>query len=458
MQSWEAIQKSLELIENNLTEDISIEQLAKEAALSPYYYQRLFNRLVKKPVKEYIQLRRLAGASDALKKQNQRITDIAALYQFSDHANFTRAFRDTYGITPEQYRNCSLRLEHFVKPELCFAYSEAEEGVPFLADGITVEIIRKKLDTERYFQGIQTELPGAAVADGRTTGISMAGNLWDSFHEVKKKFLNLLPNGNEIGVLYQGESRDGFAAYLTGAEVSIISEDCIYPSFILPCREYVICCFEAETFEELTGAAIFKAQRFLEHWIRQHNLACGSFVAELYSCKTPDCNYMELWLPINTAPSSLLESDSGKEVWDKVNPIQKPSCDTISHYVNNPLWSELCLFLETEYQCRPELEYSKCSLQKGWNVKYKKSGRSLCTLYPMNGYFTVLIVISEKERMEAELMLPFCSEYLQQLYKDTKTGMGQKWLMIDVRDGAVLAEVKDLIAIRRGRKNKKTAI
>jgi len=32
-------------------------------------------------------------------------------------------------------------------------------------------------------------------------------------------------------------------------------------------------------------------------------------------------------------------------------------------------------------------------MQKGWNVKYQKSGKSLCTLYPEQDSFTVLIVI-----------------------------------------------------------------
>ena len=47
MHAWETIQKSLDFIESNISEDINIEQLAKESALSPFYYQRLFSRLVK---------------------------------------------------------------------------------------------------------------------------------------------------------------------------------------------------------------------------------------------------------------------------------------------------------------------------------------------------------------------------------------------------------------------------
>jgi len=66
MHAWEAVQKSVDWIEENLAEEIAMEKLAEVAALSPFYFQRLFARLVKRPVREYIKLRRLARASKAL--------------------------------------------------------------------------------------------------------------------------------------------------------------------------------------------------------------------------------------------------------------------------------------------------------------------------------------------------------------------------------------------------------
>lgn len=47
MHAWEAIQKSVDYIEDNLTEEIPIDKLAEIANLSPFYFQRLFSRLVK---------------------------------------------------------------------------------------------------------------------------------------------------------------------------------------------------------------------------------------------------------------------------------------------------------------------------------------------------------------------------------------------------------------------------
>ena len=67
MHAWEFIQKTLNYIEEHISEDIQIEELADIAGLSLFYYQRLFTRLVKKPVREYIKLRRLARACEVLR-------------------------------------------------------------------------------------------------------------------------------------------------------------------------------------------------------------------------------------------------------------------------------------------------------------------------------------------------------------------------------------------------------
>lgn len=125
-----------------------------------------------------------------------------------------------------------------------------------------------------------------------------------------------------------------------------------------------------------------------------------------------------------------------------------PTWDDIGKFVNNELWQELNSFLQTTYPVLPKLAYSKCSMQKGWNLKYRKSGKSLCTLYPMQGYFIVLVVIGEKEKTETELLLPLCSEYTKTLFENTAYGSGSKWLMMDVTEKPILEDVKNLIKIR----------
>jgi len=77
MHAWEAIQKSIDYIEDNLAEPLEIETLAQVASLSVFYYQRLFTRLVKISVREYIKLRRLARAAHLLKDRKSRVIEVA---------------------------------------------------------------------------------------------------------------------------------------------------------------------------------------------------------------------------------------------------------------------------------------------------------------------------------------------------------------------------------------------
>ena len=125
------------------------------------------------------------------------------------------------------------------------------------------------------------------------------------------------------------------------------------------------------------------------------------------------------------------------------------SFTAISKQLHSPLFDSLCSYLEETYQVKPVVEFSKCTMQYGWNVKYKKGGRSLCTLYPQEGSFLALVVIGTREMAEAEILLPFLTEYVQQAFAETKTGMQQKWLMIEVKNTEVLEDVKQLVALRQ---------
>jgi len=128
---------------------------------------------------------------------------------------------------------------------------------------------------------------------------------------------------------------------------------------------------------------------------------------------------------------------------------RQPSEEEIAAFVSSPLWADLHRFLRGQYGVEPLYGYSTCSGQPGWNVKYQKAGRALCTLYPMPGFFIALVVIGAKERPEAELLVPACSPYTQALFDRTPAAMGGQWLMIHVTEEAVLEDVKRLIQLRR---------
>ncbi len=300
MHAWEAIQKTLDYIEDNLSHNLSMDTLAGVAALSPYYFQRLFTRLVKKPVYEYSKLRRLANAVSDLEKHEKRIIDIAIAYGFSNHANFTRAFKTAYGITPEEFRKQPVILNHFLKPDLLLNYVMMDEDVPLITEGIVIEVTRRRIIKPRFFLGVAGEVPIDELTRGKSTGVATTGQIWNEFHRCKHTITQLIPAGNEFGVLYMGEASQGCCFYLAGAETDDKCSLAGYTSFTLPGGEYAICCFEAESFSELIGPALYKASSFMDGWMQKHGLICGSFAAEMYYGSSPDSCYMEQWLPIDT--------------------------------------------------------------------------------------------------------------------------------------------------------------
>lgn len=133
---------------------------------------------------------------------------------------------------------------------------------------------------------------------------------------------------------------------------------------------------------------------------------------------------------------------------------QEPSNEQVKEYVESPLWEELSQHLAERYGVQPQLSYSGCKMDNcswlGWNVKYKKKGRALCTLYPKAGYFRVLLPIGHREMEEAELLIPLCSKETQKIFNETAKGYHGKSLAFEVENQETLVDLKQLIALRAG--------
>lgn len=127
----------------------------------------------------------------------------------------------------------------------------------------------------------------------------------------------------------------------------------------------------------------------------------------------------------------------------------KPDIQELQDYIGNPLFPHLYELLNEEYRALCRIEYSKDSWLRGWNIKFRKSGKSLCVIYPKKSYFTVLVVIGKKEKERTELLLPTLSDEMQRIYHSTKEGLGQRWLMIDLHnEGDLYQDMLKLVFIR----------
>lgn len=135
--------------------------------------------------------------------------------------------------------------------------------------------------------------------------------------------------------------------------------------------------------------------------------------------------------------------------WTQLFPMdRKPSVEELDQYADNPLWPELRQYLKDAYGAGPRMDYSRCGLEPGWNVKFKKGSKALATVYLRPGYVTAMVSVAPKDEGAAEGVLLTCTEYTQTLYRNTASSKMGRWLMIDLTSSEILEDIKALLALR----------
>jgi AraC family transcriptional regulator len=97
------LSRVLEYVHAHLGDELDIRGMASAASLSRFHFARAFKASTGQTPYQYVSAKRLAQAK-VLLAQNQPIAEIALALNFSSQANFTRAFRREFGITPGRYR------------------------------------------------------------------------------------------------------------------------------------------------------------------------------------------------------------------------------------------------------------------------------------------------------------------------------------------------------------------
>ena len=109
----QGLQNAINYIEEHLTDDLDIEEIAAQSGLSAFYFQRIFNILCDYSLGEYIRNRRLTLAGNELSGTDEKVIDIALKYGYDSPESFSRAFSRFHGITPSQAKKNSSTLKSF---------------------------------------------------------------------------------------------------------------------------------------------------------------------------------------------------------------------------------------------------------------------------------------------------------------------------------------------------------
>ncbi len=97
--------KALWYIESHLGEVITLDEVASAAGVSRFYMSRAFGDVLDKSVMRYVRARRLTEAARQLADGAPDIMSVALDAGYGSHEAFTRAFREQFGLTPEQLRS-----------------------------------------------------------------------------------------------------------------------------------------------------------------------------------------------------------------------------------------------------------------------------------------------------------------------------------------------------------------
>ena len=99
-----SIHQAIQYIEEHLREELTIREIAQQAALSPFYFQKGFAMLCGMTVGDYIRQRRLSAAG---------LEVLTTEFGYDSPDSFTKAFVRFHGLTPAALRKSGGAVRSF---------------------------------------------------------------------------------------------------------------------------------------------------------------------------------------------------------------------------------------------------------------------------------------------------------------------------------------------------------
>lgn len=110
-------------------------------------------------------------------------------------------------------------------------------------------------------------------------------------------------------------------------------------------------------------------------------------------------------------------------------------------------WDELRGYLATAYAVEPETVFG--GRNYGWCLRYRKGGRPLCTLYPEQGAFTVLVVLGKQEIERVQGLEGSLSAGAWAQFTGANQYHDGRWLWCRVPEDVSVADICGLLAAKR---------
>lgn len=101
--SGAALRRTVRFIQENLSQDLSIQRLAGVAGLSDFHFARMFKRSTGVSPHQYLLTCRIARAKELMLDPSLNLAEVALRAGFCDQGHLTRAFRRYVGTTPGNF-------------------------------------------------------------------------------------------------------------------------------------------------------------------------------------------------------------------------------------------------------------------------------------------------------------------------------------------------------------------
>lgn len=98
------LRRALAYIHDNIAENLSLEDIASEAAMSRFHFVRAFTRALGRSPLQYVIRERMELAKLLLKTTSAPVGIVAAKVGYEDPSRFVRHFRRHTGVTPAAFR------------------------------------------------------------------------------------------------------------------------------------------------------------------------------------------------------------------------------------------------------------------------------------------------------------------------------------------------------------------
>ncbi|WP_313568022.1 AraC family transcriptional regulator [Acetoanaerobium noterae] len=162
MDTLTSMNRALEYIEENLTDELDYSQISKIAFCSEYHFKRMFSFLAGISLAEYIRRRRLTLAAIELKNKNLRIIDIAVKYGYISADSFSRAFQNLHGILPSEARKEDAQIKAYPKMTFQLSIKGGNEMNYKIVEKQSFKIVGFKKRVSMVFKGINPEIADMA--------------------------------------------------------------------------------------------------------------------------------------------------------------------------------------------------------------------------------------------------------------------------------------------------------